>query len=79
VSTQVGYESSRSPLHQAAAIHFIETAVIDRSGPNHYKIVMIGKRNFLRSTASQSTTIFYSRVRSRSQRSLEERMIKRKE
>jgi hypothetical protein len=33
VSTQVGYKSSRSPLHRAAAIHFIhfnEAAVISR-------------------------------------------------
>jgi hypothetical protein len=35
VSTQVGYKSSRSPLHRAAAIHFIhfnEAAVMNRSG-----------------------------------------------
>jgi hypothetical protein len=36
VSTQVGYKSSRSPLHRAAAIHFIhfnEAAVISRDRP----------------------------------------------
>jgi len=35
VSTQIGYRSSRSPLHRAAAIHFIhfnEAAAINRSG-----------------------------------------------
>ena len=54
-------KSSRSPLHRAAAIHFIhfnEAAVINRGERNHYRIVMFGKKKFLaRNCTSERTTI----------------------